>query len=310
MKLKQDDITEPDWEEVFDPNCHKFEIIPVFNELSTFPMTLSSMTATSIIEYDPILPDHSKQVEVALNSEEILLKLIPNTGKKSRGGKKVSKPKSKKKDNILRLFISAKKVKKGKKSKSLEPKKEYYRVKLIRGHKRIIRDILENKKPPTKTINKLKANCANQREAYNKLFLFVRENWESLQFISSTSSGPLTDGECFFRKVYGDDYKEKVDGFRTFNNSFCDHYFSCPAVRESYELYVDYLYAGQTAKELGEKFEFICCSNYSCSCLTKKWKRLQKYSKEKLIECPKGLELSQDLKKGFFNEEEHLDDYQ
>ena len=171
------------------------------------------------------------------------------------------------------------------------PKKEYYRVKLIRGHKRIIRDIL-NSKVPIKTINRIKKNSEENKKAFEALKDFVMNNKDDLKDISRTSSGPLTDVESYYRKEYGVNYKEKVDAHRTFNNVFCDIYFQNLIVKDSYELYVNYLYAGHSAKELSSKFEFACCFKQKCSCLNTKWNELLEFSKKKLIECPKGMHVS------------------
>lgn len=170
------------------------------------------------------------------------------------------------------------------------PKKEYYRVKLLRGQKRIIRDILKSK-IPLKTINRFKKDCKESKDAYEELKKFIIANEADLINISKTNAGPLTDGESYFRKEHGDDFKKKVNTPKTFNNGFCDNYFQNATVRESYELYVDYLYAGHSAKELCSKFEFACCFKQNCACLHTKWDKLREYSKKKLIECPKGMQV-------------------
>ena len=156
-------------------------------------------------------------------------------------------------------------------SRVKRPKKEYFRTKGIRGHKRGIRQSLSDKFPHT-TINKIDINNEIQMAAWAA---FKRYNQEHRQFFisfSRTESGPLTDGKSK-RLLYSS--KDSPDE-KTCNDAFVRWYFSFPFVVESFKLYVLYLFAGKTDNELCERFGISCCTermhNEECQ---KNWEELK-----------------------------------
>ena len=49
------------------------------------------------------------------------------------------------------------------------------------------------------------------------------------------------------------------DGFKSFNNSFCNIYFSDKIITESFNLYIDYLFGDDNIENLCGRFKFRCC---------------------------------------------------
>lgn len=208
-----------------------------------------------------------------------------NTPKQISKGLK--RPKSKKGQNELRVFKRISKPKKNKQSQhgtEKEPKKEYVRVKLIRGHKRVIRKIISGViKPPTTTINKIERNNSEQFEAWKIFVNNTEANSSELKEICLTYNGPLTDGKSYRKeKSKGERGKQE----KTFNNTFSKEYFSRTAILENFKLYVDYLFASQSSQSLKTKFKFYCCKINACKTCTDKWERLHVFIRDFLTTSP------------------------
>ena len=163
------------------------------------------------------------------------------------------------------------------------PKKEYLRVKLIRGHKRATRDAFL-KKIPRKTINRVNLKNPNQKAAWEIFENFACNNRDILYETSKTINGPLTDGESENKRIYGDDFKKKVNKERTFNNQYCKAYFSDPIVRQSFALYIDVLFSDNSIESYCQKFNFVCCRNFHSEICVNKWNRLNIYAKAVLTD--------------------------
>lgn len=183
---------------------------------------------------------------------------------------------NKKVPNVLNEFLDM--PKRPKKIPRKEPKKEYYRIKLIRGHKRALR-ALYLRRIPTKTINKLVYGKIEQQEAWSIFESHFFNNHSILQQLSSTANGPLTDGKSKLQRMH---QKKTLIREKTFNNTYCEDYFSEFIVKESFILYIDYLCKGSTPKELCEKFGFFCCKGEHNDECEIKWEKLCVYSKTSL----------------------------
>ena len=157
------------------------------------------------------------------------------------------------------------------------PKKEYVRCKLIRGHKRAIRQILAKQIPKT-TIHKFDPADSKAQS----LWALMKQNTDiqkdEFEEKSKTEAGPITDGKA---KRTEETVK---DSFRSFNASFCKAYFENPGIRESFSLYIDLIFSNFDPQVLSNKFEFRCCRNetHSLDCL-EKWASLMGYLKGEMI---------------------------
>ena len=135
------------------------------------------------------------------------------------------------------------------------PKKEYVMCKVIRGHKKLIRNILSDK------ISKsgiTKVNLKDRREllAYRSFNDHLIDNLQTLDPISQTDSGPKTDGQSKRKK------KNRIEDAKakSFNNNFCKDYFSLQVVRESFSYFVELVFTHFDPDLLSYKFGFKCCN--------------------------------------------------
>jgi hypothetical protein len=158
------------------------------------------------------------------------------------------------------------------------PKKEYVRCKLIRGHKRAIRQILAGQKPKT-TIHKFKPDDGNANSLWMILTQLILQELSVFQERSKTESGPITDGKS--KRMSGN----AKDSQRSFNGTFCKNYFESELIRESFSVYIDLIFSNFDPEVLCGKFEFRCCreENHGIECL-QKWVSLLQYLKIDMID--------------------------
>ncbi|CAG9322487.1 unnamed protein product [Blepharisma stoltei] len=178
--------------------------------------------------------------------------------------------KSKLEAKIKNCFYNAKRA------STTPPKKEYLRCRIIRGHKRILRQI-KNQKIPTRTINSFDPKNPTAMKIWMKLTKVFHKHEEVLFQISKTENGPKTDGKS--------KRKEKFKATaNSFNSGFCKEYFTPYGVRESYYYYVELLFVDLNPRILCDKFEFNCCrGNHDFQCL-EKWLLMKKYISHYMIE--------------------------
>jgi hypothetical protein len=159
-----------------------------------------------------------------------------------------------------------------------QPKKEYVRCKLIRGHKRAIRQLISNTIPKT-TIHKFNPVNFNAQRIWSTLKQITERYSEAFSSICKTEAGPITDGRA---KRSAESMKQCE---KSFNGVFCAQYFENVHVRESFIQYVSLIFVDFEPGVLGEKFEFYCCKNkkHSVECL-EKWAELQRYLKTDMLE--------------------------
>ncbi|CAG9313413.1 unnamed protein product [Blepharisma stoltei] len=157
------------------------------------------------------------------------------------------------------------------------PKKEYIRCKLIRGQKRIMRQLKQGK-IPEKTLNRFDSSKQICRDLWSKLEQCMREAISEIEERIRTEAGPLTDGKCK-RKTKSD------DDCKSFNGKFCKWYFSHPVIRKLYFYYIELLFSEFQPEILNDKFDFKCCEEEQHQFLCyQKWMLMKKYIDTFLIE--------------------------
>lgn len=173
---------------------------------------------------------------------------------------------------IMKMFFTVKK------DKTQSPKKEYVRCKVIRGHKKLIRNLLENS-VPKKGIAKFKLGNKVQALHYRKFHDHLNENEDLLSNIALTESGPLTDGKNKERTSQNDSYKN------SYNNEFCADYFKSPVVRHSFKLFFEVVFSKYIPKNLKKRFGFKCCvsDTHTLECY-EKWQCLKYYLQNEIFE--------------------------
>ncbi|OMJ71960.1 hypothetical protein SteCoe_29694 [Stentor coeruleus] len=150
------------------------------------------------------------------------------------------------------------------------PKKEYLRCKLIRGHKRAIRQLTKGI-IPTATLHKFDIKNSKALSIWEKMKKIYDDNIQFFVHLSKTEAGPKTDGKARRQVI-----SESIP--KSFNNNFCSEYFQPECVRESFYYYVLLIYAKFDAGLLIEKFQFFCCKDddHSVKCIDK-WMMLKDY---------------------------------
>lgn len=152
------------------------------------------------------------------------------------------------------------------------PNIEGLRIFIIRAHKRLNRFIECGKYPMSKQIN-INHNIPTVGRLFEKLkVIFFNEH---LQETSSTGMGPLTDGKA-----------KRTDNSliqKTFNNKYCQGYFSELGVRESYYFFVELLFEEFELNLLCSRFSLRCCRDEHRSECVSAWLGLKRYLQVEIL---------------------------
>mmetsp|Transcript_23699 Transcript_23699/g.23459 ORF Transcript_23699/g.23459 Transcript_23699/m.23459 type:complete len:224 (+) Transcript_23699:2-673(+) len=163
-----------------------------------------------------------------------------------------------------------------KKNSRIPPKKEYLRCRLIRGHKRINRQV-SKKSLPIGILNTYDVDDPSAIKLWTILESCYFKSQEEMDFISRTESGPKTDGIS--------KRKGRIKNLeKSFNLSFCKRYFSSPAVLESFYYYIELVFLKLEPELLCKKFDFRCCEGEHQPECIEKWLILKHYVRVMMIE--------------------------
>ena len=157
------------------------------------------------------------------------------------------------------------------------PKKEYIRCKLIRGHKRALRSLLE-KVAISEGVENVDTFPTSKLYYWGLIEELFFRNQDYFQDIIPVEVGPIN--ELMKRK------KMKVDHLkRSFNAEFCRDYLAKQETRESYSYYIEYLFSEINCEKLIKIFGFRCCQKeiHRNSCYLK-WVILKKYCSKTILE--------------------------
>lgn len=144
-------------------------------------------------------------------------------------------------------------------------KKEYIRTKLIRGHKRLIRDIYKGK------LSAMNDTTSEASAVLGKLQRIHEESPAYFKELSATKNGPGTDGKAHRAK-----YVEAAE--QTFNKAYCSRYFSDERVTQSFYYYIELRFCEKSPAALCEFFRVRCCSSnlHSEECV-ELWEQVKSY---------------------------------
>ncbi|OMJ89998.1 hypothetical protein SteCoe_7790 [Stentor coeruleus] len=146
------------------------------------------------------------------------------------------------------------------------PKKDYLRSKMIRSHKRAIRQIATGA-CPSKILMFKSENCRAE-ELWKKFCQVYFQNQEILSVVSQTDLNYIADQ----RKIW----KNYQSSVKSYNSKFCRNYFSEIPVRESYFYFIELVFCDFSPEHLKNKFEFCCCHNKSHNSICiDSWKNLK-----------------------------------
>jgi hypothetical protein len=183
---------------------------------------------------------------------------------------------SKNRAQVSESISSAMSGLKTKKGKNL--KKEYVRTNIIRSHKKLMRIILKSIKCQKYLRRKFNNLTEISRTSFNKFYSFVERNQNTLKLISTTYSGPITDGKAKRKKA-------PVEAEKSFNKAFCKKYFSQSEVKESFYLFIEFLYSDYKPDRLKKILNCFCCQSaeHSPYC-TDSWFQLKEFFQISMFE--------------------------
>jgi hypothetical protein len=162
-------------------------------------------------------------------------------------------------------------------------RKDFYRSQHVRALKKSIRQHDQNKFPTT---NIHKITNAHQRSLWLKLRELYISHRDSLQTLSRTTAGPLTDG----RARREEDMEE--DQPKTHNDSFLHMFFAHSAVRAYHLLFSEFVFDA-SPKDMCAKMHIVCCleANHTLEC-QQKWQWLKEHTQKGMLE-EAGVEITQ-----------------
>lgn len=166
-------------------------------------------------------------------------------------------------------------------SKGSMPKKEYIRIKLLRGLRKIIRRY---------TCKDTKLTGINQ----------VREN-----SITNIENGAVTSAWLSIVGFYTDHIGEIDRHFNeidfngrnkegNFNNEYCKRVLDSPLVKSLYKLYVRFLFIDLDPDLMCNKFNIMCCRLCHATECIDKWRELEHYLMTSML-AELGMEYGSDL---------------
>ena len=157
------------------------------------------------------------------------------------------------------------------KNSGRNPKKEFFNAFIIRSIKRALRNA-DKKKIPKNTSIAIDANNELELLLWEKLRETFLEDPKFFRAISTTCSGPLTDGKAK-RKSTANRGQPK-----SFNNRFCRKFFINENTRRVYYILIELLFIDLNPAQLKKKFSFYCCPHerHYSECYTK-WGNLKFY---------------------------------
>lgn len=180
-------------------------------------------------------------------------------------GRKTSKPDT----QIRQLFFSVRRQ-----NHMIQPKKEYIRCRLIRGHKRANRQI-SRRILPTKTLNRFDPQNTRAVFCWDEMKRILKKD-PAILSRALTENGPKTDGKS-------KRHSAPKDLQNSFNLHFCQNYFSPLSIRESYYYYIELVFAEFDPEQLSQKLELRCCAGIHSSDCAVKWCVLKKYVQQGLL---------------------------
>lgn len=154
------------------------------------------------------------------------------------------------------------------------PKKDYLRCKVIRSHKRALRQVSSHSSPIKMILfNKDNTLASLLWQRFTQIYF---ENQPILQKISQADLNRMPDR----KKIW----KNHESAVKSFNSKFCKSYFSEEAVRESYYYFIELMFYDSSPEVLKKKFEFTCClqgsHNEACAAA---WAELKKYLQTEVL---------------------------
>jgi hypothetical protein len=161
------------------------------------------------------------------------------------------------------------------------PKLENFRLKLIRGMMRSIREFANGRhigpKSGSHAIDK-----QDQRQV--DLYLLLKEkfflNKADLEQFGSTQKGPETN-----KHRNQDKCQSESTRYASYNDTFCKEFLSSETRLDYFQLYLDVVFSGEDCGLIGRRMKARCCvkSQHSSKCLDV-WRRVKEFASWGMLE--------------------------
>lgn len=172
------------------------------------------------------------------------------------------------------------------------PKKEYLRIRVIRGLKRAIRQVLDKQRSFT-SMNSVEKDNPVAMYHWNLFKTAVKRNQNALQALAQPKLDTL-------EAKSPPKYEEFQDSYSCYNNAFCRDFLSNAAVQAVFGFYLNVLFADMQEEVLTSKFGFEAMAD---SALQRSWdwENLRQFLYKGMLE---------DLRIKSAYEREKLEDYE
>ncbi|CAG9315039.1 unnamed protein product [Blepharisma stoltei] len=160
------------------------------------------------------------------------------------------------------------------KDKTKHPKKEYIRAQLIRAHKKVLRQI-QNNRPLAKVIKNLDVKSQEIIRIIGEIKQHFFDYFDVLKEESKTESGPNTDGKC----------KRNAEAeHKSWNNAYVKSYFSKPAVQKAYLLFIELFFAEASTETICKRANIYCCkkSKHDAEC-QRAWEEMKHFFTDTML---------------------------
>lgn len=161
------------------------------------------------------------------------------------------------------------------------PKLENFRLKLIRGTMRSIREFTRGVATyPLSGTHAIDASDPQQVRLYSRLKEQFFLNKADLLPFGSTQKGPETN-------KYRNKTKARTHGTRpsSFNDAFCRKFLDSEARLDYFQVYLDLVFSGNDYERIGKRLKVKCCaqSGHSAEC-AEVWRRVKEFAAWGMLE--------------------------
>lgn len=239
------------------------EVLPIMDleDSESYGFAGEISTELAVGESQPMQSEEESSSALIMGMEELALRHEEGTLSEGNQPRRRKGRKKKPESDLFRQFLNTK----SNKGVSSAPKKEYLRLRLIRGFKRAISEIAAQR-------------CISRKELHHPSSSGLEKWIQFSDYIKSHSE--LT---ALVRMKKGPDRPCRMYKYRSHNNAFCKDFFMSEMVKKAFLLYLDVVFYQAEEEELERKLGFFAVSE-SRSERLQSWSALRTYLSTGLLE--------------------------